>query len=244
MSSDTATDLFAQRWDTYRQVVDLDLMEHRALATATAAALEAWLQARPPSASAPRLVDLGCGDLAQLAPLLRRLPLAHYTGLDLCAEVLPRAAAQLGGTAYACSWCQLDLLAWALDPGAAQQPAVQLVHSAYAVHHLSDPDKQRFLAGLRSRLAPDGLFLWADVFREPGESREQYLERYRQRIHQHWHALAGPGVQQVIDHISRHDLPADGRAIQRLAEASGWSWQWLWRGSHRAEALALLTPRP
>jgi len=34
MTSETATDLFPQRWDTYPQVVDLDLMEHRSLAKA------------------------------------------------------------------------------------------------------------------------------------------------------------------------------------------------------------------
>ena len=44
----------------------------------------------------PRMVDLGCGDLALLAPLLRRLPLGSYTGLDLTAQVLPLAQQGLG----------------------------------------------------------------------------------------------------------------------------------------------------
>jgi hypothetical protein len=54
-------------------------MEHRALSGATAAAIETWLAARPKDAAGPHLVDLGCGDLALLAPLLRRLTDAEWT---------------------------------------------------------------------------------------------------------------------------------------------------------------------
>ena len=66
------------RWSSYRAIVEHDLMEHRAVASATAAAIDNWLAARPADAGAPHLVDLGCGDLALLAPLLQRLPLATW----------------------------------------------------------------------------------------------------------------------------------------------------------------------
>ena len=217
-------------------------MEHQALAAATAAAIHAWISARCRSAPPVRMVDLGCGDLAQLAPLLRSLPLAAYTGVDLCADVLPLAAARLEAAGYPCTWSQQDLLAWVLNPQGRDQAPVDLVHSAYAVHHLSDGSKQQLLDGLRSRLAPAGMVLWADVFLEPGESRDHYLGRYGRRILQGWDPLSPVERGQVIEHITAHDFPADGQAIQRFAEASGWRWQWLWRGSHRAEALAMLTP--
>jgi SAM-dependent methyltransferase len=241
MPGGTVTDLFQQRWSTYRRVVDHDLMEHRPLAGATAGAIQEWLAQRSPTAGRPRMADLGCGDLAQLAPLLRDLPLQTYTGVDLCAEVLPLAAARLEGVAYRRGWCRQDLLAWVLDPAEPADQGVDLVHTAYAVHHLHDRAKHRLLEGLRSRLAPGGLVLWADVFREAGESRASYLARYRQRIQQAWDPLSAAERQQVIDHISAHDHPADRHAIQRAAEACGWQWRWLWRGSHGAEALAMLT---
>ncbi|WP_235300074.1 hypothetical protein [Synechococcus sp. GFB01] len=57
--------LFEQQWATYRAVVEHDLMEHRALGEATAAAIGSWLDRRPAGAASPRLVDLGCGDLAR-----------------------------------------------------------------------------------------------------------------------------------------------------------------------------------
>lgn len=104
-------DFFDRQWASYRSIVDHNLMEHREMATATALALEGWLASRPAEAPAPRMVDLGCGDLAQLAPLLRRLPLGAYTGLDLPAVVLPLAQRELGPVPYRTLWQEGDLLA-------------------------------------------------------------------------------------------------------------------------------------
>lgn len=59
---------------------------------------------------------------------------------------------------------------------------MDLIHTSFAVHHLTTPEKTRFLATCREQLAPTGLLLWADVFCEPGESRETYVARYVQRI--------------------------------------------------------------
>ena len=46
-------DLFEKQWASYRAVVEHDLMEHQAVANATAAALEGWL-ARRPAKTPPR----------------------------------------------------------------------------------------------------------------------------------------------------------------------------------------------
>ena len=233
-------DLFDRQWATYRTVVDHDLMEHRQLTGAIQAAIQAWLDGRDGGTGLPRMVDLGCGDLGVLAPLLRTLPLGFYTGLDLCAQVLPKAEATLGPVAFPCQWKRQDLMDWAeADPG--PEP-VHLLHSSFALHHLCDADKLRFLQLAHRQLSPDGMFLWADVFRESGEAREDYLERYVERIHTTWTPLDSGQKQQVIDHITTCDFPADWEAIAHQAEAAGWRWEWIWQGSHQAEALALLTP--
>jgi SAM-dependent methyltransferase len=233
-------DFFDRQWSTYRRVVDHDLMEHRALTAATARAINDWLAARPAGAPSARMVDLGCGYLGLLAPVLRHLPLGSYLGLDLSAPVLPRAAAALGPVSYPCQWREQDLLAWAeAEP---EPEPVDLLHSAFALHHLSDDDKARFLELCRRHLSPDGLLLWADVFREPGEAREAYVARYVERIRRGWNPFEPEQRQQVIDHLSQFDNPADRDVIQRSAEACGWRWHWLWQGAHHAEALALLTP--
>jgi predicted TPR repeat methyltransferase len=232
-------DLFEHQWATYRSVVDADLMDHRAITAATAAALTSQLDQRPPGAGAAQLVDLGCGDLGLLAPVLRSLPLGSYTGLDLTADVLPLAEAALGSVTYPCHWLQGDLLSWALE--SPQTRSIDILHAAFSIHHLNGDQKQTFLQQTRPRMAPGSIFLWADVFREPDESREEYVERYSERVRSHW-PLAPERQEQVINHLSRFDFPADRSAIEAIARASGWQWQWLWQGSQQAEALALLTP--
>ncbi|MBM5813465.1 MAG: class I SAM-dependent methyltransferase [Cyanobacteria bacterium M_DeepCast_100m_m1_067] len=213
-------DFFSQQWATYRAVVSHDLMEHRAVAQATANALEGWLAQRSASAPPPEMVDLGCGDLALLAPVLRRLPLGSYTGLDLTAAVLPLAEKALSPMPYPCTWQEGNLLAWSQSEG----PPVAILHSAFAIHHLSDAEKTTFLRGARQRITADGLLLWADVFREPGEG------------------LTAEQQSQVIDHLSSFDIPAERGAMETLAAAAGWHWRWAWQGQHQAEALAVLTP--
>lgn len=276
-------DLFERQWASYRAIVNHNLMEHREVAAATASALEDWLQQRPEDAPPPRMVDLGCGDLALLAPLLRRLPLASYTGLDLAPPVLALAKEALGPVPYPTQWLEGDLLAWALadrsattstattagaaeaepeangpgltNPGGDPEPdgvaaagagaaSVDILHSAYAIHHLSDGQKATFLAAARQRLSPGGIFVWGDVFRQPGEHQEAHAQRYIQRVETSWHPLTPEQRRHVIDHLSRFDIPADRAAIQAVAEAAGWHWRWAWNGSHRSEAVAVLTPRP
>jgi len=237
-------DLFERQWSSYRAIVDHNLMEHREVAAATAAALEDWLMQRPEDAPPPRMVDLGCGDLALLAPLLRRLPLASYTGLDLAPPVLQLARKALGPVSYPTQWLEGDLLAWAIGDQAvpAEAQSVDILHSAYAIHHLSDDQKATFLAAVRQLLSPGGLFVWGDVFREPGESQQAHAQRYIQRVETNWHPLTPDQRRHVSDHLSRFDIPADRAAIQSVAEATGWSWRWAWNGTHRSEAVAVLTP--
>ena len=235
-------DLFQHQWATYRAVVEHDLMEHAALSDCVAALLERWLAERAPNQRRPQLVDLGCGDLARLAPLLRQLPLGSYTGLDLCAQVLPLAQQALGEVPYPVHWQEGDLLGWASEAvGSGDQP-VDILHSAFAIHHLSDSDKQHFLQAAREQIAPGGLFIWVDVFREPGESRDAYLQRYLQRISAGWLQLSSQQRELVSQHLASYDHPAERSAIQSTAEAAGWHWRWAWSGAHRAEAMAVLTP--
>lgn len=97
--------LFDQQWQAYRTVLDHDSMEHRAVADATAGALWSWCDQRSDPGSSVVLVDLGCGDLAHLAPLFRSLPLRAYTGLDLAASVCPWPSARWGQLSFLATGC-------------------------------------------------------------------------------------------------------------------------------------------
>jgi hypothetical protein len=247
-------DFFERQWSSYRAIVEHNLMEHRSVAACTAAVLEGWLSKRPTTAPAPSMIDLGCGDLALLAPLLRRLPLNDYTGLDLAAVVLPLAQQALGDVPYPTRWQEGDLLQWALDDAAPERddasatPHMQahtqpdILHSAFAIHHLSNDQKLIILEGARRRINSGGIFIWVDVFRKPGESLPNYANRYAARVHNDWQALDPVQRSHVVTHLRQFDIPADQELIEVAAVAAGWKWEWAWRGQHQAEALAVLTP--
>lgn len=248
-ASNVSTDsleLFTRSWQAYRHVVDLDLMEHRALTRA----LETQLLQRGNGAATGWMADLGCGDLGLLAPILRRLPLAGLIGVDAAAAVLPLAAARMEGSPFPCQWVSADLLEWsearrarrAADPHAPGAEPLSLVSCLFALHHLDDAHKRRVLEALRPCLAPDGGLLVADVFRADGEERQAYIQRYLQRIASQWLELPAAERQLVGNHLSASDFPAEREGFRQLAAAAGWRSRWLWNGSHGAEALLLLEP--
>lgn len=231
-------DLFEQQWQTYRSVIENDWMEHRGVTATCASVLQAWVAQHPERHGLARLLDLGCGDMAQMAPVFRALPLGTFVGVDLTEQVLPMARAALGEVPFAADFHHSDVQRFV----EAECETFDLVHASFVLHHLSDEEKAHFLSTLRERIQPDGAFLWIDVFCEPGESRPDYLARYVARIRGGWDAIAADAREAVVTHITTYDFPADRSAIIDVAAQMGWEWEWVWQGSHRAEAAALLTP--
>lgn len=226
--------LFERSWQSYHRVVADDLMEHAGLQRAMADHLQAFV--RDWGEAPVSMADLACGDLTTLEPLLRSLPLASFTGIDAAATALGLAQQRMAGWCVSCQWVQEDLLRWAEQPG--ERYAV--ISCLYGLHHLDDPDKQRFLEQVAGRLAEGGLLLIGDVFREPGEERQAYLERYVRRIRQHWTSLERELQDHVVEHLQSSDYPAEREAFTAMAAAAGWRAAWIWRGSHQAEALLAL----
>ena len=231
-------DLFERQWQAYRSVVDNDWMEHRGVTDACAGALQGWLAEHPERRGEVRLLDLGCGDLAQMGPVFQALPLKTYVGVDLTEQVLPMARSALGPVHFDTQFHHAEIGEFVGEPG----ERFDLIHASFVVHHLDDDAKVRFLTALRRRVRDDGAFIWADVFCEPGESRADYLARYAVRIRDSWRAIDDDARAAIVTHVSTYDFPADRTAIAFAAEGAGWRWRWLWQGSHRAEAVALLVP--
>lgn len=230
-------EFFERQWRTYREVVDHDWMEHRGITTAATEALRSWMQQHPERRGKARLLDLGCGDLALMGPVFGGLELGSYVGVDLTEQVLPLARAALGRSPFDISLHHTDARAFI-----ATQHDVDLVHASLVLHHLRDEDKAVFLAELRRVVQPQGAFVWADVFREPGETRADFVSRYAERIRRDWTAVGKDDREAIITHVTSFDYPADREEIVVAAGRAGWDWQWLWQGHHRAEAVALLTP--
>jgi 2-polyprenyl-3-methyl-5-hydroxy-6-metoxy-1,4-benzoquinol methylase len=218
-------DFFENQWSTYKTIVQHDFMHHRA-----------------PAGHRPHFVDLGCGDADPLAAVLRDLPLGSLLGMDQASSVLPLAAKALGEVPYPCDWIQADLLEWATAATPQTNP-VDILYSSFAIHHLDGESQEAFMAGARKKISPSGIFLWADIFREPGETVDDFRLRYTQRMTNHWGtALQPQQLAHACFHVSNFDLPADREAIGTTARNQGWTLSWIWAGPDKAEALAVLMP--
>jgi SAM-dependent methyltransferase len=226
--------LFERSWQTYHRVVQDDLMEHAGLQRALAARLEAFAAQWGPAPFT--LADLACGDLTTLAPLLRRLPLARFTGVDASASALPLAQERLADWDVPCTWVRDDLMRWAEQEG----ERFAVITCLFGLHHLADAGKRRFLEVVGGRLAEGGLLLIGDIFREPTEERPAYLQRYVRRIREQWTGLEPALQDHVVAHITSSDYPAARDQFPAMAHEAGWQSEWIWSGSHQAEALLVL----
>jgi ubiquinone/menaquinone biosynthesis C-methylase UbiE len=234
-------DFFENQWSTYKTIVQHDFMHHRALLGAVEQVLKHYFEGAP-AGHRPHFVDLGCGDADPLAAVLRHLPLGSLLGLDQASSVLPLAAKALGEVPYPCDWIQGELLEWATAATPQTHP-VDILYSSFAIHHLDGESQEAFLAGVRKKINPKGIFLWADIFREPGESIDDFRLRYTQRMTDHWGgALQPQQLAHACFHVSHYDLPADRATIGSTARNQGWNLAWIWAGPDQAEALAVLTP--
>lgn len=234
-------ELFRRSWQSYRLVLDHDLMEHRALSGVLTRELRAHgerLRRERPEQPLD-LIDLGCGDLALLPELYRGLPLDRFMGLDAAPAVLPLARQALEPAPFACTWLCDDLSRWLHDP---ESPQLAIVVSCFALHHLDPEGKRRALEALRQRLRPGGVVLLADMVRHDGNSHDEHMRRNLGRVRR-WAALMGEEASQAIhDHVASSDRPADLGELMAQAQAARWRPTLLWSDNARLEALLRLEP--
>ena len=194
-------EIFKAAWSTYRAVVSAGLMSHAALSGAAADAVTAAATA----AGAPiAVLDLGCGDAAEL---LAALALARKN-----------AAASLPGVA--CDFVEGDLLAAAVAAPAARHGAVV---ASFAAHHLpsAESGKAALVRACKAALAPGGALIVVDVFLEDAstDTVPSWRARVGREVRTEWAAKAGITAEDaaaMADHLETCDLPA------RVADYSSW----------------------
>ncbi len=151
------------------------------------------------------ILDLGCGDAFVLAPLLKKFSSAKYTGYDLSETALAIASSNLHS----------DGIHAVLKNGAMEEliksesNRFDFICSSFAIHHLSDEMKKQLYLDCYHRLYKGGTFIYIDVFRRFGWSREQYLKEYFSYAKDHWLALDAEEMHLVQEHVSNYDFPAN-----------------------------------
>ena len=203
--------LFSQNWSIYRKVVDLNYMHHQEFSRNTKSILESVT-------GSIRLMDLGCGDAVELSALLKNIAVEEYVGCDLSPFALNLAKQNLDFIP------RTNLLASPLEEVVAvHKPGFDVIHSSFAIHHLSDEVKRQVLNNIHRLLRPGGLFILVDIFRKPSQSRQEYVERYVQMLNTEWMDLEGSEKTAIIEHLTQYDFPSDLEEFLRFTQESRFS---------------------
>jgi SAM-dependent methyltransferase len=206
-----ATQFFVDTWEVYRKLVAANYMFHRELY----ADVERLLT--PANGQPFTLLDLGCGDAATLLPVLRRLPVSGYCGVDLSPVALELAAANLqglGGTVTFRLGDILDTLAGEMDP-------VDVIFSSFVLHHLDADEQLSFLRGCRRQLRPGGQLLLIDVLRDEGQSLPDYLDTYIGVMERDWTTLTPEECRYATTHVRNFDRPGTLGDLRARSETAG-----------------------
>jgi len=208
-----ATTLFNQ-WQVYKSIIDHDWMLHREIHTAIHAFVKWNYQTRF------SLLDLGCGDAGFIRPTFETTQLAHYTGVDLSAAALEEARLTLAAGRFGMQLVEGDLLGYLVDASIQEHLAYELILAGYSIHHLSTEEKQRFFNLCRAVLGPAGSIIFYDIFRRPGENREQHVAAYTAMIKNEW-GLTGEALESTCRHVRERDFPETLATTQEMARMAG-----------------------
>jgi ubiquinone/menaquinone biosynthesis C-methylase UbiE len=136
-------------------------------------------------------------------------------GVDLSESALDRARQRLS------SWAdRRELRQGDLAETLAEMPdaTFDLVIASYSLHHLSESAKRLILLQIGRVLVADGIFIWADVMRDEGESRDQTMDRLEEHVRGQWMALTGEQRDRVVEHVRSSDFP---ESRSWMADAAG-----------------------
>jgi tRNA (cmo5U34)-methyltransferase len=130
-----------------------------------------------PRTAAVRAIDLGVGSGYFAERFLSHFPTSRVVGIDGAPAMIELAKARLTSLSARVEFVLGDfrkLRELLPDPG-----TVDIVFSAYALHHLSRPDKETVLRQLTEVLIPSGWFVNADLIVADSPELESRLQQIR-----------------------------------------------------------------
>lgn len=204
-------DQLFEEWPVYEKLLIHDYMDHRAFFARLQAEVQRRFQ-RPPA-----ILDLGCGDLTPILPMLAAVPVQRYVGIDESDVALLIAGNRLAELGHASRLIRGDLVE-VLDsiPG-----PFDLVLASFSLHHLADrADKLLTLKRAARLLTDDGFFAMIDVFCEEAEARDHYVGRWIANAERRYRELLPSEKAVLFDHVRARDFPLsldDWRALGREA---------------------------
>lgn len=226
----SSAQVFTDNWNVYQQIVQHNYMHHHGFEQQTALA---WSSLVPPPT---HVLDIGCGDTGTMLPHLLKHPEAAFTGYDLSGRALELAAVNLEQLPNNVQLKEGDMLGLLNE----EPQKFNLIHSSFAIHHLQDENKRQLYKACFDHLEPGGLFLYTDVFRQAGQTREEYIDRYFEFVEEEWTGMATWEKQIVYDHVQAYDFPSAITHSTEWLQAVGFTVLGLYQPDERHMMLQLI----
>lgn len=121
-----------------------------------------------------RIVDLGCGTGNLSEGIVNQYPEAELIAVDLSASILQEASERLKNYSNI-KYLNEDFNTLEFETG-----SVDLIVSSIALHHLTDPQKEKLLKKIYTWLSPNGILIFGDQFAGSTAARyQQHMNNWK-----------------------------------------------------------------
>jgi SAM-dependent methyltransferase len=207
------TDPLFDEWSAYQKLLAHDYMYHLAFFNR----LKHEIQKRFSGPIA--ILDLGCGDVSPIRPMLEDLDVSLYCGVDQSETALSKAETNLASLDIPSRLYPGDLM----DTLRTLTGRFDVIVASFSLHHLETAEaKEQVLEECRRVLAAAGLVAIIDVFHAEGETREEYLRRWVDFAKKSYKALDQAEMTSLVDHVQSNDFPETLSMYQFIGRAAGY----------------------
>src|SRR3954468_10509203 len=136
--------IFSEHWSIYQKIILRNYMHHAEFSSKAATVFKKL------SLKKLHILDMGCGDVIPLLPILQQVQIASYTGYDLSSSALQLASAHLAAQNFSYTLREGNMIELIQK----EEKQFDIIHSSFAVHHLQDDKKRKLLQTCFNRLLP------------------------------------------------------------------------------------------
>jgi len=205
-----AVHLFFSQWEIYRLCIEHNTLCHREVG----AILRQELAGRTSPFS---FLDLACGDAELTAGALRGSLVARYTGVDFARPAVELAREKTSHLPCPCEFHEVDLT----DFLRSNAESFDVLYLGLSHHHLECAIKREMMAHLRRATAPGGAFYMFEPCLQPGESLDEYLERWEGSMDGLYDPFPADARSALLEHVRSCERPETREEYLASAASAG-----------------------
>lgn len=174
------------------------------------------------------IADLGCGTATMGRTLIEILQPESYLGLDGARQMLDKARETLGEYEgpTEIEFLHRSFTEWSPEDN------FDLVYSSLSIHHLTDQEKWSLFSRIHDCLRPEGLFLYADIFKAESGWEELFKSVHWERRREL--GMSEDEVEECWQGHKENDKPATIRDTRKGLDRAGFGdIEILWKNLNR-----------